>query len=261
MRFSDRIYLGVRIPVITLSLLIASCSAHKQSEDNNCESANAGVTISDEASLSPYLVVSTTTDSISVDQLDEQLRQEWSSGVALEAADGSNSLVAKNCIDILNLVNEVEPVRPSEFAPYQMLRAQCRAAKLISDAKPATRSCIEDLSFDRTLADKLPKDLAFLASESEKRNVQSDLEISSWSDVNTIESVEVINNEKLVFSIPGGRQELTLMAKADFNYDGNEDLLLRVINEVEGGSYTHPILYIVTKTEVDDDYRVISVYE
>lgn len=261
MKSIDQSSIFCKVSLLALSLLAISCSARKSSVEDICKSRSGPISISSEASLSAYLSSAPDSKSLSVDQLSEQLSQSWATGIALQDSDGSNSFVANNCMDIVNVGDDLEPVRPSEFTPYQILRTQCQAVALIVDAIPATRSCVDKLSFDESMVDLFPKDLAFITSRNEKARVQEDVGISSWSDVNPIQSVESINEEKWVLSIPGGRQEVTLMAKADFNADGDEDILLRIVNQVETGSYTHAALYILTRTEAPEDYRLIRSFE
>lgn len=252
-----------RTALIVCSFLTVACSANKDLSKDSCEIGEHNIDISSSASLSPYLDRTSSGDkkNLTADQLGEQLDEQWAVSIDLNRIESSDSVVARSCTDILESEGPLEPIKPSEFSAYQLLNGQCQAAALISNARPSTRSCINDLVFDSSLPEKLPKDLAFVASTSEKDRILSDGSIFSWSDAQEIQSVEASDAGDLVISVPGGKQVVTLMATADFNADGVEDILLRVANEVEAGSYSHTIFYALTKTGAGEDYRVINALE
>lgn len=139
-----------------------------------------------------------------------------------------------------------EPARPHESSAYRALAADCYATRLVSQAKLATVSHIGAFDLAAAIADELPWQLAFIVSTAKRARIQKNRPAARWADVDDIQSVEHLEENTAVFHTAGGRQELTVLAKADFNEDTYEDILLRVRNYAVGGSYVSHNLFLLT---------------
>lgn len=213
--------------------------------------------ISPELTLLPYLKEGSEQQSLT---LKEQLTFPWHQGVEVRTANDAVTTV-NNCEEFFTAEQqEAEPVLVYEFAPYRLLGLQCTATALLIDAKPALQSYVNDIELTEALTHVLPAELAFVTSKSEAERIASDESVNSWAEVYKIESIEQLSKDEALFGVLGGQQHVTVLSRADFDADGVEDILLRVQNSVEGGSYSATTLYVLTRYSADQPFELLSMH-
>lgn len=152
-------------------------------------------------------------------------------------------------------------VKPSDNGPFMVIALMCRATQLMQTAKKAERSFLEVIHFDENLPKLLPKAIAMVISGSERARIDADKSIKSWNDVNPIIKVEKLGPFQARYhDDSGGRQELALVAKGDFDGDGTEDMLITSRNNVEGGSYFAIRLFLLTLVSASSAITVLREY-
>ena len=85
--------------------------------------------------------------------------------------------------------------------------------------------------------------MAFMTSTSENESIMKNSAIQLLTDVHKITKMEKREPFRSIFMHDGGKQEMTLVDKGDFNGDGVLDLLLLSQNNVSGGSFSSTHLY------------------
>lgn len=152
-------------------------------------------------------------------------------------------------------------VKPSDNGPFMDIALMCRATQLMQTAKKAERSFLEAIHFDENLPKLLPKAIAMVISGSEWARIDADKPIKSWNDVNPIIKVEKLGPFQARYhDDSGGRQELALVAKGDFDGDGTEDMLITSDDHVEGGSYFAIRLFLLTRSSLSSAITVLREY-
>ena len=172
------------------------------------------------------------------------------------------------CSQVLPTITQLEPFEfpqtyePFEFPPFIYLTVMCMAAESIANARPAQYSFLSDFKLDADFPLHAPKNLAFFTSSSEWRDVAQDKTIVSWNQAKAVELVSMENEYKAKYRIMTGSsyQELSLIARGDFNHDNIEDILLYVQGNVVGGSYVSYRLFWLTKTDENSPLTLIREY-
>lgn len=210
------------------------------------QSNNPRLYINPDVGLTPYL--SPTSDQPL--PLSDQLAQNWAMVVDVVAQDGSRVYQVDSCQKLFEADQEgAEPAKPYEYTAYRALAADCYASRLVSQAEPATVSHIGTFDLAAIIADELPWQLAFIVSTAERARIEKNRPGARWSDVEDIQSVERVEENKAIFHTAGGRQEVTVLAKADFNEDAYEDIVLHVRNDAVGGSYVSHHVFLLTRKD------------
>jgi len=102
--------------------------------------------------------------------------------------------------------------------------------------------------------------LAFETSKTESEESRRDPEVKYWSDINEIRNVDVISPQVVDFYTTGGLQRLELVGRGDFDGDGVEDVLISSRDSVDGGSYQHLRLFVLS-VDAEGDWRTIRSYQ
>lgn len=176
---------------------------------------------------------------------------EWYSPfeVVKPLEEGAPVVSVADCRDYFRHPDK-DPVIIPEYKPYLFIGLMCRVAELISQAKAAEHSWIEDLSFDQHLPDRLPKQLAAVISSSEYERINNDVNITHWGDVYKITR----------YHDEGGSQLIELLARGDFNSDGIEDMVIMSTDAVVGGSYSANRLFIISRKSPAGELEVLREY-
>ncbi len=136
---------------------------------------------------------------------------------------------------------------------FMDITAMCQATSYILKGKASTQTFLNNLVFDKSLPDKLPKRIAMVTSVTEYRKLFNDKNIKYWSQVLEITGIDINGAGHATYQTNGGAQELELVAKGDFNGDKIEDILLTSRDSVEDGSYSATRLFMFTKLSNDGD--------
>ncbi|SHO55419.1 hypothetical protein VQ7734_01147 [Vibrio quintilis] len=185
-------------------------------------------------------------------QLNSKESQPNSSKFKVNSCE-SMLIAHKNNYDLIDI--------PSS-GPYNAMYVDCQAMFLIiNESKPYTKSYIQDYVLNKTNIQTLPKDMALIISTSTYNDIHTDKKIKILEEVNHIVNITQKNKlTSIAEDDSGGVQEISILAKGDFNHDSIEDMMLSVSNSVIGGSYTSYYLYILTKTEKYGDWIVLDEY-
>ncbi|MBN4080610.1 hypothetical protein JYT31_02995 [Beggiatoa alba] len=196
------------------------------------------------------------------DQHDVQalLDKPWGYPVKLINLQTQHVFRAEQCSEILSDINQLQPANESEIYAFAKQAAMCVAAESIANARPAEYSALSTFKLDADLPRHLPKNLALVISSSEWQRIVQNKEIVSWADVGTVKFVSKDSEYHAKYALVGAFQELSLIARGDFNADGTEDLLLHTMDYVVGGSYVTYRLFWITKINTNSPITLIREY-
>lgn len=194
--------------------------------------------------------------STNVDDIKAMLNKDWYSAVNVKSSKQANATYSiKNCAEYFKLADKLlTTVKENENSAFVEFGLMCHSAKVIVDAKPSKLTFLSDLTFDKTLPEKLPKQIAMVISTTESKKINENASLLNWSDVNKITKVDVINEFKAIYHQQGSTQEIELVAKGDFNADGIEDVLVSSRDSVAGGSYGALRMLYFTKQSKESTY-------
>jgi len=117
-------------------------------------------------------------------------------------------------------------------------------------------SYISNIFSDSHFAEKAPPEFALIISRDDERRLAK---AKSWQEMSKIQKVKKLNSDQAVYyDNSAGIQNLTLMAKGDYNQDGIEDAILYMENSVEGGSYSSTHAYIITRLAENAPYTLLK---
>jgi len=137
--------------------------------------------------------------------------------------------------------------RELDNTAFMEMAVMCHATRQIVNARPASQTYLNNISFDANLPAALPKQFAMMLSRSESEKAEKDQKIKYWAQLNKITAVSVSGPHMATYKSEAGEQELELLARGDFNHDGVEDMLITSRDSVTDGSYSAIRLFKLTK--------------
>ncbi|APR67378.1 hypothetical protein CN03_10830 [Thalassolituus oleivorans] len=158
-----------------------------------------------------------------------------------------------------NKTSDLRAIRDNEQSAFLELTSACEAGRLISNAAPSSKTYLPKQIISNDIASQLPKNLAFVTSKSEWKSVMTNASKQYWADINTIVEFERLSDYQAAYLSDGGKQVLSEIARGDFNSDGYEDVLLKIEDSLEGGSYSNIRLFGLTIT-VEGKWRLLAQY-
>jgi len=167
---------------------------------------------------------------------------------------------ADRCSQVLPTITQLETDKPYEFPPFIYLTAMCTAAESISKARPAQYSFLSSFKLDADFPLHAPKNLALVISVSEWKKISKNTKIVSWADVETVKFISKKDKYQAKYDLNNAYQNVSLIARGDFNHDNVEDILLYVKAHVVGGSYVSYRLFWLTKTDENSSLTLIREY-
>ena len=236
-------------------LLSVTACAEKSPEQKAAQNTNSiPVTIYSGMQLGSLLNEVVASDK--VDDVKVMFNKDWYSAVNVKSAKQTNETYSiKSCAEYFKLADKsLTTVKENENSAFAEFVLMCQVAKVIVEAKPSKLTFLNDLTFDKNLPDKLPKQIAMVISSTESKKINENSNLVNWSDVNKITKVDVISEFKAIYHQQGSTQEIELVAKGDFNADGIEDVLLSSRDSVEGGSYGALRMLYFTKQSNEGAY-------
>ena len=178
----------------------------------------------------------------SLDRIDERFeRSFWPDGegfnMVRRVGDRILEEVALNCPALFDLIEQDYESIP--FKLHMALVAECEALRYLKNAQPAKRSYLAGFTLNRESFQFLPR--------------MVELEMSCWSlcqkyfanerripmgEPASLRELEIASDQEMTFETDHESFTMEILARADFNFDGFDDILLRsslYIFEATGG--------------------------
>ena len=188
------------------------------------------------------------------------LGQIWYSPFKLINVHTKKVFSTDRCSQILPYITQLQPVGENEIYAYAELAALCVATKSIATARPTKYSALSTFKLDAEFPRHVPKNLALIISVSEWKKIAQNKRIVSWARAETVKFVSKDGEYRAKYAMTGAYQEVSLIARGDFNNDGIEDLLLFAQSHVVGGSYAAYRLFWVTKKNTSSPITLTKEY-
>ena len=154
---------------------------------------------------------------------------------------------------------ESEPLKEYERGPYMEVGLLCEAFAAVADAADSKTSFVRSIVVDKRFAQLAPATIGLFASETEfKRMAHSS---KSWAGVQKIARVTKRSPEAAEFILPNGNQEVEILARADFDRDHIEDLLILTKAKVKDGSFASTRLFTLTRMSADRKLKLLTEYK
>lgn len=197
------------------------------------------------------------------DQLESSLSKDWYAGVyVMYKEDASTQQEVKNCQDYFKASQgNKQPVKEYERSAYIEFGLMCLAARDIVNARPAGKTFVVSFELNQNTPKIMPKQLAMLLSEAQYKAMLEDKNKVYWGDVNQILGLDKIAHNKVVYNLASAQQEISIVAKGDFDKDGIEDLLITARDTVLDGSYNSLRMFLMTKITSKADFVVLKEYK
>ena len=198
--------------------------------------------------------------------LPEILKRKWNAEAKVyhEAAP-DKVITLSSCKDYLAQSNlPLWSVKEYESIWFINNAVMCRATQIMLTGTKPEKTYLQGLQFDKSLPAKLPVNLSLntvLNEPSGLARIKADKSLKLWRDVARISKVEVLDPVHAIYrDDSGGIQELELVAKADFNGDKIEDMLITSRDSVVGGSYKAVRLFMLSKHSETGDVVLLNEY-
>ena len=167
----------------------------------------------------------------------------------------------RSCADIERFRAESSGAVTSPDVELWRLGNVCAPVERLKKAKPATKSYVRDFVLDADALDYLPamvtlspacEELCRLYVANEKR--------IPWSEYETgeIQNVTVTSDHEFKVETESDDIEIEILARADFNDDGVEDLYLDVSVKSKEGRWGDGALFFVTRESRNQVLRVLN---
>ncbi len=250
-----RIYLFFVLIIGSSALTsISGCSYGKHSLSEN--NKNTPVFINPDLTMEVYLA-----DASVVENLSDELSMPWSIKVAVKQLSGKKIREVDSCKSILAADSEgFEPLTPSHSTAYQNAFIQCRAIAIAVNMTPSSTSYLKDVSLSKAAVSDFPVAMAFIPSTSQQASFGADASLKKLNDVTPITGFTLVSAYEVDLQIDGGSQNIVVLAKGDANGDQIEDLLLKVINAAQGGTYRATHLFVLSRKENEGNWVLLSDY-
>lgn len=195
------------------------------------------------------------------------LDQPFDSGdeVEVRVTTGAPTRVVRSCRDILELpltaaVETVAEDTPT-YKAFWSIAVDCLAAQFVQSARPSRTSRLDDLLAalqpDHDPTTLLPPELGDdTYPDYAARMKQAAASCHSWKTVDASVHVTRRKQDELWVSAKDWEGLLSVYARADFDGDGFEDLLVRRNGGPREGSLVTFQLLVLTRTDADGCIRV-----
>jgi len=188
-----------------------------------------------------------------------ELSKPWYGPTTLYGAGEKPVGVAANCLDFFKAQKaKWQPGPQIERNEYSLFGADCIAAKLLLESRPATLSYLEVFKVDKNIASALPPEIGFLV-ENQDQAVMA--KCHSLTEIDKIRKVKVHpDGEVELFGIDS-QQFVDELARADFNGDGIQDVILEVTQMPwPQGSLRTDMVLIFTRLKAGGPLTMIGRY-
>lgn len=151
---------------------------------------------------------------------------------------------------------------------YKNRLIACIAARVIFHGEPAKTSYLRNFKMDSAEVRNVPAALTLVISNSQTAKVTRAIKLGkTLGDVLPKDATFTVRHNPRgnapmvrVHDGTGGIEDMSLLARGDFNHDGIEDLLIAVSSSVVGGTYTQNDLYLITRLGPHKPMKVLAAY-
>ncbi len=194
----------------------------------------------------------------SLDEIDARLQRDRRPGMSdvmayKQVGDEEVSATMNNCAAVIRLTDEGYEVRGYNDFKVQMKEAAwCRAIESLNHAQPAKRSFVRSFQLDHSVMNVLPL-IAQIGPSCYGacwNHVGNEKRIS-WNYLEDFYTVERSRKNEIKIGDKVDRYQFNLLARADFNSDGLEDIVLVVNYYTTEGTYAVTYMFILTRDSSD----------
>ena len=202
-----------------------------------------------------------------VEKIDQRLeRPFWPVGRGIEVykhvrgQPKQNPVKVNNCRALLDFRDEGYDGW-GQLNHNRMLRllSTCRGIELMKRAQPARTSYVREFTLDVMAPDFLPW-MVLQPRKAEQVCFQiavNELRVR-WYVMTTDLWAEYYVEDNAKFHSPARLDVLTILARADFNGDGLEDILIVNNNWVDEGTYSNSDIFLITRDSTDGVFWVLE---
>ena len=168
-----------------------------------------------------------------------------------------------NCVQWSELhAKAYAPTNGVEETPDSGAKLRCATLALIERARPAERSYVRDLSWDRNMLPILPVDIATSVHDDDERAIAAARGAGkSFKQFDPKARAKPTTDKETLEIIEGDKTTMVLMYPmvwGDFDADGTDDMAMAVVNGATQGTLAYSRLLTVTRTSAIEMLRVIE---
>jgi hypothetical protein len=170
--------------------------------------------------------------------------------VVAQAGGQLRNDVARNCSTALVLVDKgYQPMSAVDAAAFKRAVARCQVIKALGAARPATEG-LAAFRLDAHALSALPPTLGPQPNPTDIQEREAATRAGqSWREHNPEARVEATNTWQARATGADWTTELELLARADFDADGREDILILTLSYGTEGSWTEVRLHQLTRKD------------
>jgi hypothetical protein len=175
--------------------------------------------------------------------------------IEVRAGSGQPKRVVHNCRELLAVQSpSVETVPNNEMTrtPFFNMVVDCQSIDILQRAKPARTSRITELYSASNLAELLPPDLGDdFIYDFENKVKRANARCRSWKAFDPTVRVKRRAEDTFDLKAEDWQGVLQFYARADFDGDGWEDLLVRRDGHAPEGTLASFQLFVLSRTDAD----------
>jgi hypothetical protein len=194
-------------------------------------------------------------------EIDQELAKPWASEYEVEIEKRARKMTVRNCRDFLMAAKGNFDIGPEDDWVHIWLDGmRCFALELLRGAQPARSSLVRDFKLVSNGVDLLPPQLGL--SVSNDANEAAGLAASRCTSLKRFERrLKSTLRSSTEISLHGEIWDgfIRYLARADFDGDGFEDLMLMRFGAMRSGSYGRATLFVLTRTPKDRCLRVVKM--
>lgn len=201
----------------------------------------------------------------SLDDIDARLDRElWpgKNGLTVYKWGGEEPVpaVMNSCATAIRLTDSrYQAPYYNELKLQWHIAAKCRAIQILKHAKPAIKSYVRELTLDRNIVNYLPGLVAPGPSCSGIcwRHAANDMHLA-WSTLENFSSITEIKENEIVIETETYSSRIRMLARADFNADGLEDIVLLNSQYATQGTGGRTSMFVLTRGTAEEVLRVLD---
>jgi hypothetical protein len=180
-------------------------------------------------------------------EIDSALTKAWENPVTVQ--NGAQKATVTNCATSLDLLAKgYQPPSDRNYQALRMMSMPCLALRSLKTAKAARQSTLSRFNLDEKVVEILPPSLGVVVSKDDERRVKAaEDKGQSWKAFEPGMKAQMSNPGVLRVEGDGWGTTLEIYARADFDSDGFEDVLVNVNAWLTGGSYSSSKMVVLTR--------------